>query len=115
MNEYRNEARNIAKEARWTIFTFTPVFLAAVAILAAVGFGLKSMGLFGGTVVERKVFEQSYQRSEALKSQVATDEAALVEIERQLTNPNLDPDTRYALEAQASAARVRIATARSKQ
>lgn len=76
---------------------------------------LSYAGIFTRTVVERKVFEQSYQRSEALKSQIATDEAVMAEIESKLKNPNLDDNTRYNLKAQISAARVRISTARRKQ
>jgi len=72
-------------------------------------------GIFATTVVERKVFENSYQRSEALKSQIATDEAVIAEIEQKLRNPNLDENTRFNLKAQASAARLRISTARRKQ
>lgn len=112
--EYRKEARKFEKDARWTFWRFLPLFLITVVLLVGVGFGLNSMGLFGRTVVERKVFEHSYQRSEAIKSQIATDEAVLAEIDRKLSNPNLDADTRFNLKAQAAAARVRIATARGK-
>lgn len=115
MSSYRDEAKQVAKETSWTFWRFLPIFLVFIVVLCAIGFGLHSMGLFGTTVVERKVFEQSYQRSEAIKSQIATDEAVLTEIERKLSNPNLDENTRHNLEAQASAARVRIETARRNQ
>lgn len=115
MSEYRNEMNEAAREARWTFFRFLPLGLGAIAILTVFGFALNSMGMFGHTVVERKVFENSYQRSEAIKSQIATDEAVLAEIESRLSRPGLDDDTRANLEAQAAAARVRIATARAKQ
>lgn len=115
MSDYRKEARVIEKETRWTFFKFLPLFLIGVLTLTLLGFGLNSLGLFGRTVVERKVFENSYQRSEALKSQIATDEATLAEIQAKLLNPNLDESTRYNLEAQAAAARIRIHTARNKQ
>lgn len=114
-DQYRDDAKYVAREAGWTVRRFLPLFLGVVAVLAVVGFGLNSLGLLGRTVVERKVFEQSYQRSEALKSQIAVDEATLVEIKRKLTNPNLDQNTRVNLEAQASAARIRINTARNQQ
>jgi len=39
----------------------------------------------------------------------------LVEIEAQLKNPNLDENTRFNLEAQARAARVRINAAKAQQ
>lgn len=112
---YRGEAGEVAREARWTFFRFMPLFISVVLFLFVLGFGLNSLGLFGKTVVERKVFENSYQRSESIKSQIATDEAALAEISRQLANPALDDSTRYNLEAQAMAARVRIAAAKGKQ
>lgn len=115
MSEYRKEARHVARESRWTLFRFLPLFVGVVLILGGLGFAVNSLGLFGRTVVERKVFENSFQRSEALKSQIATDEATLAEISVKLSNPNLDPNTRTNLEAQAAAARVRLQTARSKQ
>ena len=114
MSEYRNEMREVARESRWTFFRFLPLLVGAIVILSAVGFALNSFGLIGKTVVEREVFERSFQRSEALKAQIATDEAVLAEISRKLANPNLDADTRYNLEAQASAARVRISTTEGK-
>ncbi len=115
MNEYRDDAREFHKEARWTFWKFLPLVILVMVVLAVIGFGLRSAGLIGTTVVERKVFEESYQRSEAIKAQIATDEAVLVEIEGKLNNPGLDEDTRFNLEAQASAARVRIATAKRRK
>ena len=115
MNDFRKDMSEIAKDGSWTVFRFLPLFLLIVVVLFVVGFTLNSLDLFGRTVVERKVFENSYQRSEGLRSAIATDEAALAEIERQLSNSNLDTDTRTNLEAQAAAARLRIAANRSKQ
>lgn len=115
MEEYRETASTVATESRWTFFRFLPLFVGVVVILSLVGFGLRSMGLLGNTIVEREVFEASYQRSESIKAQIAMEEANLAEISRQLSNPNLDDNTRYNLEAQAAAARVRIATAQGKQ
>lgn len=114
-NQYRKDMSEIARESAWTARRFLPLFLGGVVVLSLVGFTLNSLGLFGRTVVERKVFEQSYQRSEALKSQIANDEAVLAEITRKLGNSGLDANTRANLEAQAAAARIRINTARSKQ
>ncbi len=114
-NQYRDDARYVAKEAGWTFRRFLPLFLGVVAVLFIVGFGLNSLGIFGRTVVERKVFEQSFQRSESLKARIATDEATLAEIERKLRNTGLDANTRTNLEAQAAAARIRISTARAQQ
>lgn len=84
----------------------------AIAAIGLLGFALSSLGLFGRTVVERKVFENSYQRTESLKARIANDQAVLAEIQSKLSDPNLDKDTRRNLEAQASAARIRIETAK---
>jgi hypothetical protein len=75
---------------------------------------LRYAGLIGGTIVERKVFENSFQYSEARKSEVATFQAQLVEIDRKLSNPEIDANTRSNLEAQASALRIQLSVARSK-
>lgn len=115
MNDYRDEFRKVSKEAHWTFWKVVPLFLLVVGFLALVGFGLRSCGVLGGTIVERKVFENSYQRSESLKSQIATDEATLAEIEIQLQNPDLDKSTRNNLNAQKAAARLRIRAAKGKQ
>ena len=112
---YRDDVREIHRESRWTIWKLAPLALGVIVVMFVVGFGLKSLGLIGSTVVEREVFEQSYQRSSALKERIAVDEATLAEINTKLTNPNLDENTRFNLEAQASAARARIAAARSQQ
>jgi flagellar basal body-associated protein FliL len=77
--------------------------------------GLSYMGFIGQTVVERVVFENSFQYSEARKSEIATYEAQLTEIERKLLNHELDQGTRINLEAQASGLRVQLSTAKAKQ
>ena len=112
---FRDEAGQVARDTRWTVFRFLPIFVFVLLVLGGVGFLLSSGGIIGKTIVEREVFEQSFQRSTALAERVAVDTASLTEIERQLLNPNLDANTRFNLEAQASAARVRIQTARSLQ
>lgn len=110
MSDYRSDMKMV----RWTFWRILGLVVAAVVVLSIVGFGLNSLGVLGGTAVERKVFENSYQRTEALKSQIANDKAVLAEIESKLTNPKLDEDTRYNLEAQATAARIRIRTTERK-
>jgi len=74
---------------------------------------LSYAGMFGRTVVERKIFENSFQYSEARKTEVATFKAQLAEIDRLLSS-DIDTQTRARLEAQASALRVQLQTARSK-
>ena len=61
------------------------------------------------------MFEQSFQYSEARKSEIATYEAQLAEINSQLADPNLDEDTRRSLKAQKSAIEVRFTAAKAKQ
>jgi biopolymer transport protein ExbB/TolQ len=77
--------------------------------------GLNYAGIIGRTVVEREVFEQSYQRSESLKSEIAAYESQLVEINSQLSRSDLDAGTRANLESQTSSIRVMLNTARRKQ
>jgi hypothetical protein len=115
MSEYRKEVNQVAKDSSWTFWRFLPLFLIVIVFISVLGFGLRSAGLFGKTVVERKVFENSYQRSEAIKSQIALDESVISEIRQKLSNPNLDANTRYNLEAHLSATKIRIETARRKQ
>lgn len=109
---YRDEARQVAKDSHWTFWRFLPVFLVAVVVLSAVGFGLNSLGLFGRTVVEREIFEHSYQKQAGLKAEISTYEATLAEIGRKLENRNLDANTRSNLEAQSSAIRIKMAAAK---
>lgn len=115
MSKYRDEVREVMKEGHWTFWKVLPLFLVVVTVVLIIGFVFRGAGLIGSTAVEREVFEQSYQRSAALKAQIATDEAVLAEISRQLSTQDLDQETRNNLEAQAAAVRVRIHTARAKQ
>lgn len=75
--------------------------------------GLSYMGVLGKTVVERKVFEQSYQYSAGQQQKIATFQAQMAELERQLANPELDGQTRTNLEAQAASIRIQLNSARS--
>lgn len=115
MSNYRKEAVEVARDSRWTFFRFLPLAIIVVLVLFALGFGLNSIGLFGGTVVKRKIFENSFQYSEARKGEIAVFAAQQAEIERQLSNPGLDAGTRANLEAQAASLRVQLSAARSKQ
>lgn len=92
------------------------VWLVFLMICTGIVFtGLSYFGFVGKTIVERVVFEKSFQYSEARKSAVATYTAQLVEIDRKLTNPDLEKSTRRNLEAQASGLRIQLSTERSKQ
>ena len=76
--------------------------------------GLRYAGLVGGTYIERKVFENSFQYSEATKASIATFEAQLAEIDHKLSS-DLDDTTRINLEASAAAVRIQLSVARSRQ
>ena len=61
------------------------LILIALVILTVMGY----FGKLTSTIVERKVFENSYQRSEGLRSQNMAWEAQLASINSQLmSNPN---------------------------
>ena len=69
---------------KWWIWILI-LLLGTIVVLTTTGY----LGKIMGTVVERKVFENSYQRSEAMKSQMITWQAQLASIESQLmSNPN---------------------------
>ena len=102
------------KELRSFIKSWWFWFFGIIIVTSIIGFGLSSLGLIGRTVVERKVFENSFQYSEARKAAIATYEAQLAEVERMLAG-NLDEATRSNLEAQAAGIRINLATERAKK
>jgi len=67
--------------------------------------GLRWAGLIGTTIVERIIFENSYQKTSADKKAKNIYSAQLAEIEYRL-NGELDDSVRSDLEAQASMLRV---------
>ena len=71
------EKREIGK---WWGFLFTLMVL-SIIVLSILGY----MGKLTGVFVERKVFEESYQRSESLKSREGAYQAQLASINSQLT------------------------------
>lgn len=95
---------------RWWFWALGLVVVTTI-VFAVLGY----VGVFTRTVVERKVFEQSYQRSEGLKQEISIYEAQIAELEGQLVNPAIDASTIANIHAQLSAIRVRLAAARSQQ
>lgn len=78
-------------------------------VLSLVGY----VGKFTDTVVERKVFENSYQYSQGKKEEIALLDAQIAQLENKLLNPNIDVDTKRniqnqlnSLKAQRNAARI---------
>lgn len=85
--------------------------LGLVVVTSIVFGGLRILGVFG----ERIVFENSFQYKEARKSEVVVFEAQLAEIERKLGDDALTDSERNSLAATASAIRIQLRAARSKQ
>lgn len=94
----------------WWLWVLALSALSAIALTA-----LSYAGLFGRTVIERKIFENSYQYQQGNKERSAIMEAQLAEIRGKLSAPGLDATTRANLEAQASATRIQLNAARSVQ
>lgn len=94
----------------WWIIGIIAVVV-TVIVLSTVSY----VGVFTSTVVERKVFESSYQYSEARKTEIATYEAQLIQINSQLSNQNLSDSERSALEGQTASINVLLSVARSRQ
>lgn len=101
MKEERREG------TRWWVWALSLFILTAIVLSV-----LSYVGVFTSTLVEREVFEQSYQRREGLRQEIAIYEAQIVEIEAQLINPNLEQSTRTNLQAQLAVINVRLNAAR---
>lgn len=85
---YRDEVRHLNTEARWTFWRVFPTILIVLVILGGTGFVLNSMGLIGTTVVERVVFENSFQYKTGMAQRGAILEANIIEIDMLLqSNP----------------------------
>ena len=87
------------------------IFILILIIITAVGWGLG----FGNVIMERVIFENSFQYQQARDLEVNQYEAELTEIRMQLSRTDLDEATRANLEAQESAIRVRLNAAKARQ
>ena len=101
-----SEKRFVGGWFMWFLF----LMVIAIIVLSVLGYA----GKFTNTVVERKVFEESYQYKEARKGEIAVFQAQLDEINRQLLTEQ-DPVIRKDLESKAAAIRVQLSAARAKQ
>lgn len=94
---------------------FAKWWVVVVGLIVATGIVftlLNYAGVIGGTIVERKVFENSYQYKEGNRARVNMFEAQLAEIDVQLGSDGLSDVMRSNLKAQRSAIMVQLQAAR---
>ena len=101
-----NEKKEVGGWWMWMLL----LFVVAIVVM----FAVSNVGLFFGTKVERAVFKNSHQYQEAKSQEISIFRAQLNEIDRKLRTPGLDPQTKSNLEAQASAIRVQLESARNR-
>jgi len=94
--------------AGWWFWILMLIVVASIVIGST-----RYLGMWGGAVAERVIFENSFQYKEARKTEIATFEAQLAEITRKLSS-DVDEQTRTNLEAQAATLRIQLNVARSK-
>jgi len=90
-----SEKKEFGKWWMWIVF----LMVGTVIVFGC----LNAFGIIGKTVIERKVFENSYQKHEADKEARTTYDASLALLRSKLNNPNLDVGTRAEIQAQIDA------------
>jgi len=104
--EMQNMVDEYKKEfAGWWLWVLL-LFVISIPVF----WGLSAAGLFGGTVLERVIFEQSYQKKAGDKTKLRIFEAQKFSIQRRLRTPNLTAEQITDLEAQLSAIEIQIST-----
>ena len=96
--------------AGWWVWVFLLIVTSGIILT-----GLSYVGIIGKTIVEREVFENSFQYSEARKTEQATFKAQLSEINYKLSCESIDSELRSNLEAQAASIRVLLNVSRSRE
>lgn len=87
-----------------------------IFILVVVVFAVLSWALgFGNVIMQRVIFENSFQYQQARDLETETYEAQLAEIDAQLSRTDLDEATRANLEAQRSSIKVLLKASRERQ
>jgi len=84
----------------WWVWILVLVVMTIIALSV-----LKTFGIIGGTIVERVVFEQSFQYKEGIAQRRATLEANMAEIDMLIATGQGDPKK---LNAQKSVLRVQL-------
>ena len=86
-------------------------FVLGLLIISGLVFvGLNYLGIIGETIVERKVFENSYQKYEADKTARTTYRAQLSNLRARLNNPDLDNQTKSEIQAQIDSINILLTT-----
>lgn len=93
------EKREVGKWWLW--------ILGLLVVSSIIFTSLRYLSIIGNTIMERNVFENSYQKTTADKKAYDVYSAQLAEIESRLSN-NLDEQTRQDLEAQRAMLKVQI-------
>ena len=114
MNDYRRDMKYVVRESYWTMGKVLPLIVVGAVALGGIGWVIKSATKVGDTAIERVVLENSYQRSAGYEARIATLEANLAEVRRQLAS-NPSEKIRPVLESQAASLRVQIAAAKAQQ
>jgi len=82
------------------------IMVVSVVIFTALNYA----GVIGKTFVERKVFENSYQKHEADKTASTVYSAQLAQLRAKLNNPNLGEGSKIEIKAQIDAITILKAT-----
>lgn len=105
-----SERQEATKWVAWSI----PVILLFGIIGTTCAFATDACGQMGGTILERKVMENSFQNSEARKTEIMTWEAQKAQLEVQLTDPTLSESRKAAIRGQLAAIDIQLKVAREK-
>ncbi len=89
----------------WTFFLV--LLVVSMAVLGATG----ALGRIVNVVVEREVFERSFQYQESKSEQIATYQAQMAELESKLADSNLSDSAKSDIRAQLAAIRIQLNSA----
>ena len=92
----------------------TLIFSIVIFIAAIIIGGIATCNKVGSTVVERKIYENSYQRTASIKEEILSLSVELENINRDLSNPTLSEFDRSNLESQKRSLENRIQIAKGK-
>jgi len=82
----------------WWFWSLFLIIISSIIIT-----GLSYLGIIGETIVERKVFENSYQKKASDEDALSTYDAQLSILQRRLRHQNLSENERIEIQAQIDA------------